>query len=111
MNKSEIKTVLKTVQFGRLLGKDYIARALSALHRSALTTRSKMEILAVALDEGVTDNPEFIICAARHAEKEFSERMGRLAALPIDPVRESKLSKIPGYTQAMEQARSHQGGL
>ena len=61
MNKSEVKAVLKTVQFGRLLGKDYIARALSALYRSALTTRSKMAILAVALDAVVTSNAEFII--------------------------------------------------
>ena len=61
MNKSEVKAVLKTVQFGRLLGKDYIARALSALHRSARTTRSKMAILAVALDADVTSNAEFII--------------------------------------------------
>ena len=111
MTKSEAFETKKTVQYGKTLGADYMARALRALYRAARSTRSKMEILSVALDEGVTANPEFIICAARHAEKEFSDRMGRLAALPIDPMKESKLSKIPGYTQAMEQARNHQGGL
>jgi len=43
------------------LGADYAARVLSALHRAARTTRSKMEILAVALDMGVTSHAEFII--------------------------------------------------
>jgi hypothetical protein len=109
MTKSESFETKKTVQYGKTLGADYMARALSALYRAARNTRSKVEILEVAIKEGVTAHPEFIICAARHAEKELSDRMGRLAALPIDPVRENKLSKIPGYTQAMEQARSHKG--
>jgi len=61
MTKSEAFETKKTVQYGETLGADYMARALSALYRAARSKRSKMEILAVALDEGVTAHPEFII--------------------------------------------------
>lgn len=61
MNKSEIREVSKIAQYRAAgLGADFVARALSALYRAARTTSSKLEILAVATQHGVTDHPEFI---------------------------------------------------
>jgi hypothetical protein len=59
MNKSELREVTKTLQHGATLGKDYMARALSALYRSARTTKSQNEILAIALAYSVVSNSEF----------------------------------------------------
>jgi len=42
-------------------GANYVARALSMLIRSARTAKSHNEIMAIALDLGVTNNPEFIV--------------------------------------------------
>ena len=61
MTKSEIRDVSKTIQYGATLGPDYIARALSALFRSARSKKSQNEILAVALAYGVLSHEEFII--------------------------------------------------
>jgi hypothetical protein len=61
MTKSESKEVARSVQYCEAgLGKDYLARALSSLIRSARTTKSQNEIMAVAVAHGVTSNPEFI---------------------------------------------------
>jgi hypothetical protein len=59
MNKSELREVTKTLQHGATLGNDYMARALSALYRSARTAKSQNEILAVALAYSVVSNSEF----------------------------------------------------
>lgn len=61
MNKSELREVAKTLQHGATLGKDYMARALSALYRSARTTKSQDEILSIALAYSVVSNSEFKI--------------------------------------------------
>ena len=62
MTKSESKEVAKSVMYSEAgLGKDYLARALSSLIRSARTTKSQNEILAVAIAHNVTTNPEFIV--------------------------------------------------
>lgn len=61
MTKSETRELTLTLQYGRALGADYMARALSALHRAARSNKSKAEILAAAQAAGVTGNPEFII--------------------------------------------------
>lgn len=62
MTKSESKEVAKSVQYSEAgLGKDYLARALSSLIRSARTTKSQNEILAIAKAHNVTTNPEFIV--------------------------------------------------
>jgi hypothetical protein len=53
----EIATVEKMQHFGA----NYVARALSMLHRAALKKTQQTEILALAVQYGVTDNPEFII--------------------------------------------------
>jgi hypothetical protein len=61
MTKSESKEVAKSVLYSESgLGKDYLARALSTLIRSAMTNKSKTELMAIALEHGVTTNPEFI---------------------------------------------------
>jgi hypothetical protein len=61
MTKSESKEIARSVQYSEAgLGKDYLARALSSLIRSARTTKSQNEIMAVAVAHGVTSNPEFI---------------------------------------------------
>ena len=61
MTKSESKEVAKSVQYSEAgLGKDYLARALSSLIRSARSSKSQNEIMAIAVAHGVTTNPEFI---------------------------------------------------
>jgi len=42
-------------------GANYLARGLSALHRSALKKSQQAEIMAIAVRLGVNTNPEFII--------------------------------------------------
>jgi hypothetical protein len=62
MTKSESRDVAKSVQYSEAgLGKDYLARALSSLIRSARTTKSQNEIMAVAVAHGITSSPEFIV--------------------------------------------------
>jgi len=61
MTKSESKEVAKSVMYSEAgLGKDYLARALSSLIRSARSSKSQNEIMAIAVAHGVTSNPEFI---------------------------------------------------
>ena len=60
MNKSELREVTKTLQYGATLGKDYMARALSSLIRAARTTKSQREILTMAQLCGADKSPEFI---------------------------------------------------
>ena len=62
MNKSETKELAKIeAMHAAGLGRDFVARALSSLYRAARTTGSKLEIMAVATQYGVTDHPEFIV--------------------------------------------------
>jgi hypothetical protein len=61
MTKSESKEVAKSVMYSEAgLGKDYLARALSSLIRSARSSKSQNEIMAIAVAHGITSNPEFI---------------------------------------------------
>ena len=61
MNKSEIRELSKIEQYHAAgLGIDFVARALSALIRSARTNRSKIELSRVAADIGCQRHPEFI---------------------------------------------------
>ena len=55
--KRDIATTLKMQHFGA----NYVARALSALYRSARSKKSQDEILAIALAYGVVSNDEFIV--------------------------------------------------
>jgi hypothetical protein len=61
MTKSETREVTLTIKYGQKLGVDYMARALSALYRSARSTKSQNEILAIALAYSVVSNSEFIV--------------------------------------------------
>ena len=60
MTKAETKELAKTLAYGKHLGADYVARALSAMWRAARTTRSQNAIMAAAVAAGVTANPEFL---------------------------------------------------
>lgn len=61
MTKSENREIANAIRYSAAgLGPDYLARALSALYRSARTTKSQNEIMAIALAYGVVNNPEFI---------------------------------------------------
>jgi len=60
MTKSEKREVAITLKMQHF-GANYVARALSNLIRSARTAKSHNEIMAIALDLGVTNNPEFIV--------------------------------------------------
>ena len=62
MTKSESREVALSIKYSQAgLGDDYLARALSALYRCARSTQSKLEIMAVATEHNVTNNPEFIV--------------------------------------------------
>lgn len=62
MTKSESREVALSIKFSQAgLGADYLARALSALYRAARSAKSQNEILAVATEHNVTNNPEFIV--------------------------------------------------
>jgi hypothetical protein len=60
MTKSETREIALTLKYGQTLGADYMARALSALYRSARTSKSQNEIMAIALAYGVVSNNEFV---------------------------------------------------
>jgi hypothetical protein len=61
MNKQETKQVEQVIKFGQALGTDYIARGLSALHRSARTAKSKQSILALGIAYKAVSSKEWII--------------------------------------------------
>jgi len=61
LNKSQQRDVAKIIVNGASLGNDYMARGLSALHRSAMKTSQQDEIMAIALAYKVVSNPEFIV--------------------------------------------------
>jgi hypothetical protein len=62
MTKSEANEIKKTVQyFAAGLGLDYLARALSAIHRAARGQDTKRAIEALATEHSITQHPEFKI--------------------------------------------------
>jgi hypothetical protein len=61
MTKSETREITRAIAYGSELGADYMARAISALYLAARTTKSKNEILAVAVAYSLVSNPEFIV--------------------------------------------------
>jgi hypothetical protein len=60
LNQSQQREIAKTLVFMQELGKDYGARALSALYRSARKTSQQNEILAIAIANGLVSNQEWI---------------------------------------------------
>lgn len=63
MNKHEAREVSRTISALPILGADYAARALSALHRAALRNKAKQEIAAIARQHGIDRSPEWIVCS------------------------------------------------
>jgi hypothetical protein len=61
LNKSQQRDLSKTLPMIAHLGQDFGARALSALHRSAMKKSQQDEILAIALAYSVVSSDEFII--------------------------------------------------
>lgn len=61
MNKQETKQAAQVIQYGQILGMDYIARGLSALYRSARTKKSQEAILALGIAYKVVSSKEWII--------------------------------------------------
>ena len=61
LNQNQQREIAKTLAFMAELGKDYGARALSALYRSARTTSQQNEILAIAIANGLVSSDEFVI--------------------------------------------------
>jgi hypothetical protein len=61
MTKAENREIATALRYSAAgLGPDYLARALSALYRSARSAKSQNEILAIARAYGVLSNPEFL---------------------------------------------------
>jgi hypothetical protein len=60
MTKQETKELAKTLAHGSVLGKDYMARSISAMIRAARTTKTQNELMTVAVEHRLTDNREFI---------------------------------------------------
>lgn len=62
MTKAENSEIKKTVQyFAAGLGLDYLARALSAIHRAARGQDTKRAVEALAVEHGVANHAEFKI--------------------------------------------------
>jgi hypothetical protein len=61
LNKSQQRDLTRTLPMIAHLGQDFGARALSALHRSAMKKSQQDEILAIALAYSVVSSEEFII--------------------------------------------------
>ncbi len=62
MTKAEKNEIQKTIQyFAAGLGPDYLARALSAIHRAARSQATKNAIEALAVEHGVRRHAEFLI--------------------------------------------------
>ena len=61
MTKSETREVQKTLQHGAILGLDYVARSLSALHRGAMSDKAKREIVEIAFRSRAHLSAEWIV--------------------------------------------------
>jgi len=61
MTKFQTREVQQTLQHGATLGLDYVARSLSALHRSAMSDKSKREIAEIAIRHRAHLSAEWIV--------------------------------------------------
>jgi hypothetical protein len=61
LNKNQQREVNTTLARLPILGKDYAARSLSALYRSALRDSQKRELVSIATAYKLIDSPEFIV--------------------------------------------------
>jgi hypothetical protein len=61
MTKHQQSTINTTIARLPILGADYAARVLSALHRSAMRATQQREIAAIAAAHGLTRSPNWIV--------------------------------------------------
>ncbi len=61
MTKHQTTTINTTLARLPVLGADYAARVLSALHRSAMRATQQREIAAIAAAHGLTSSPDWIV--------------------------------------------------
>ena len=61
MTKAETRDVQKTLEHGTVLGLDYVARSLSALHRAAMSAKSKRDIYEAAIRVRAHLSKEWIV--------------------------------------------------
>ena len=61
MTKHQQSTINTTLSRMPILGADYAARILSALHRSAMRAAQQREIAAIAAAHGLTCSPDWIV--------------------------------------------------
>jgi hypothetical protein len=61
MTKSETREVQKTLEHGAVLGLDYVARSLSALHRCAMSDKAKRQIYESAIRVRAHLSKEWIV--------------------------------------------------
>jgi 2-hydroxychromene-2-carboxylate isomerase len=61
MNKFQSREAQRAIAALPVLGIDYAARALSALHRAAMRASQKKAIAELARAHGVTGSPDWII--------------------------------------------------
>ena len=61
MTKHQQSTINTTLARMPILGADYAARILSALHRSAIRAAQQREIAAIAAAHGLTSSPDWIV--------------------------------------------------
>ena len=61
MTKFQTREVQKTLQHGAILGLDYVARSLSALHRCSMSDKAKREISEIAFNHRAHLSHEWIV--------------------------------------------------
>lgn len=62
LNKHQTREVTRTINALPILGPDYAARVLSALHRAAMRRTQQVAIAAIAMQHGIDRSPEWIVC-------------------------------------------------
>jgi hypothetical protein len=61
MNKNQLKQIEIAKLYLSMGIKDAAARSVSALIRSAMSAKSRNALLAFALENGLTNHPDFIV--------------------------------------------------
>lgn len=62
LNKHQSREVSRTLAALPILGPDYAARALSALHRAAMRRTQQVAIASIAAQHGIDRSAEWIVC-------------------------------------------------
>jgi hypothetical protein len=61
LTKSQQREVNQTIQYLPVLGVDYAARVISALHRAAMRAAQQQELMSIARTFKLTQSPDWII--------------------------------------------------